>query len=155
MEENFTELNSKRNFELSDEAQGFLKETAKWAYFLSILGFVLVGLLVVLALFIGTLFSTLGSMSGTMNPIMGMGNGFISGIYLVMALLYFFPIYYLFLFSSKVKKAFKTDDKLLLNDSFQYLKSHYKFMGIAAVIFVAFYALVLFITLIVGVFSVF
>jgi hypothetical protein len=38
------------NLYLNQEARGFLKETAKWAYFLSILGFVGIGFMVVLAL---------------------------------------------------------------------------------------------------------
>jgi hypothetical protein len=43
------------NLYLNQEAQVF-KETAKWALFLSILGFVGVGFMVILALFIGTIF---------------------------------------------------------------------------------------------------
>ncbi|MEZ7506739.1 hypothetical protein [Flavobacterium sp. Arc2] len=155
MEENFTEMVSKKNFELSEESQGFLKEIAKWAYFLSILGFVMMGLMVVLALFIGTIFSKLTSMSGTMNPMMGVGTGFFSAIYLLIALLYFFPIYYLFQFSSKIKIAFRDDDNEQLNASFKYLKSHYKFIGIMALIFACFYGFIIFMGLIVGLFSAF
>ncbi|NRT10450.1 DUF5362 family protein [Flavobacterium sp. 14A] len=128
---------------LSQEAQGFLKETAKWAYFMSILGFVGIGFMVLLALFIGTIFSALNNMSGGMNPMMGIGTGFISGLYLVIALIYFFPVYYLFQFSSKMKKAFKVNDNELINSSFEHLKSHYKFIGIVSLVFVVLYALII------------
>lgn len=155
MEENFTEVVSKRNFELSEESQGFLKETAKWAYFLSIIGFVGVGFMVLLAFFMGTIFSVLSSSFGTgMNPMMGFGAGF-TVLYLLIALLYFFPIYYLFQFSSKLKKAFKFNDNEEINASFEFLKSHYKFMGILALIFVCFYGFIILMGLIVGIFSAF
>ena len=47
------------NFEmrLNKSAKDFLKETAKWAYFLSILGYIGIGIIVLVALFAGTLFS--------------------------------------------------------------------------------------------------
>lgn len=155
MEENFTEVVAKRNFELSEEAQGFLKETAKWAYFLSIIGFVGVGFMVLLAFFMGTIFSVLSSSFGTgMNPMMGFGAGF-TILYLLIAVLYFFPIYYLFQFSSKLKKAFKFNDNEEITASFEFLKSHYKFMGILALIFVCFYGFVILMGLIVGIFSAF
>jgi uncharacterized membrane protein len=126
MEENFTELVSNRSFELSEKAQVFLKEIAKWSCFLSILGFVFIGLIVLLAFFIGTIFSKLTSISAVMKPVMGIGTGFFSLIYLLIALLYFFLIYYLFQFSSKIKIAFRDNDIDHLNASFEYLKSHYK-----------------------------
>ena len=126
MEENFTELVSNRSFELSEKAQGFLKEIAKWSCFLFILGFVFIGLMVLLAFFIGTIFSKLTSISDAMKPLMGIGTGFFSLIYLLIALLYFFLIYYLFQFSSKIKIAFRDNDSDQLNASFEYLKSHYK-----------------------------
>jgi len=138
------------NLYLNQEAQGFLKETAKWAYFLSIMGFIGIGFMVVLALFIGTIFSTLNSMSGSMTPMMGIGTGFISGLYLLIALLYFFPVYYLFKFSSNLKKAFKSNDNDLIHSSFEYLKSHYKFIGIFTLVFVVIYALVILFSMLAG-----
>lgn len=153
MEENFTTIDSKKNFELSEDAQGFLKETAKWGYFLSILGFIGLGFMVLLAVFIGTIFSTLSNFTGGMNPMMGIGSGFFSAIYLFIAALYFFPIYYLFQFSSKTKKAFKDNDNDQLNASFGYLKSHYKFVGITSLVFISFYVLIFIVSMIFGISS--
>lgn len=140
---------------LSLEAQGFLKETAKWAYFMSILGFIGIGFMVVLALFIGTIFSALNGISGNVNPMMGIGTGFISGMYLVIALVYFFPIYYLFQFSSKMKKAFKVNDNDLINSSFEHLKSHYKFIGIVSLVFVVLYVLIILFSVLAGAIALF
>lgn len=54
MEEIQTSANS--NLQLTEESKSFLREIAKWAYFLSILGFVGVGFMVILALFYGNYF---------------------------------------------------------------------------------------------------
>lgn len=144
----------KTNFMLSDESESFIKETAKWGYFLSILGFVFIGIMVLVAIFMGAFLSKLGSIGGSSvgNPMSMMGNfgGFMAGFYLIIAAIYFFPVYYLFQFSSKAKAAFKTNDNDKLNESFQFLKSHYRFIGIMAVIMIAFYVLILLITFLIG-----
>ena len=139
MEEIQTSTNS--NLQLNEESKSFLKETAKWAYFLSILGFVGVGFMVILALFMGTIFSKLGVFGARFGMMEG---GFITVIYLLFAVLYFFPVYYLFQFASKAKVAFSTTDNEKLTASFEYLKSHYKFMGILALVIFSFYGVVLF-----------
>lgn len=137
MEEIQTLKNS--NLHLTEESKSFLKETAKWAYFLSILGFVGVGFMVVLALFMGTIFSKLGVFGARFGMMEG---GFITVIYLLLAVLYFFPVYYLFQFSSKAKVAFNCNDYETLTTSFEYLKSHYKFMGILALVIFSIYGVV-------------
>ena len=128
---------------LNDSAKGFLRETAKWAYFLSILGYIMVGFIVVAAIFAGAIFTTIGHMM----PVEQMGMfssafGIImTVVYLLIAALYFFPIYYLNKFSSNLKRAIKNKDSLTLANSFEYLKSHYKYIGIMAVVTLSFYAL--------------
>lgn len=145
---------TKSNFVLTDESESFLKETAKWGYFLSIIGFVFIGIMVLFAIFMGAFLSKLGSMGGSSmgNPISVMGNmgGFMAVIYLIIAFIYFFPVYYLFQFSSKAKIAFKSNDNHKLNESFQFLKSHYKFMGIMALIMVSFYGIFFFFAFLFG-----
>jgi len=74
----------------------------------------------------------------------------IGGLYLLMAAIYFFPVYYLFQFSNKISKAFKQNDKHLLEDSFKNLKSHYKFVGVFALIFISFYIVIIFIGVFAG-----
>ncbi|MEL1241088.1 DUF5362 family protein [Flavobacterium flavipallidum] len=129
----------KPNLQLTDESKAYLKEIAKWAYFLAILGFVGVGFMVILALFMGTIFSKLGVFGARFGMMEG---GFISVIYLLLAVLYFFPVYYLFQFASKAKAAFSIMSNEKLTESLEYLKSHYKFMGIMAIIIFSFYGVI-------------
>ena len=53
MEENNT---FEMEMQLTETAKGFLKEIAKWAYFLSIMGYVMIGFIVLAALFMGTIY---------------------------------------------------------------------------------------------------
>lgn len=131
------------NFEmkLNESAKGFLKETAKWAYFLSILGYIGIGFIIFVALFAGTLFSVMGKMNPTMGA-MGSSFGIVMAVvYFLIALLYFFPVYYLNKFASNAKAAFKNNDSEILTTSLEYLKSHYKYIGIMTVVIFSLYFL--------------
>lgn len=123
---------------ITPRAKGFLLEAAKWANFLSILGFVGIGIMVIFALFAGTIFSTMSEMASSPMPFSGV---FITVIYLFVAALYFFPVLYLYRFASKMKFALKRNDESTLLTSLENLKAHYKFIGILAVIGLAFYVL--------------
>ena len=124
---------------LTTAAKAFLKESAGWTKFISIVGFVFLGLIVIIALFAGSLMGAAMEASGMAM----MGGAFITVIYLAITVLYFFPIYYLFQFSSKMKAALQNQSSELLEQAFSNLKSHYKFMGILLIIACAFYAIAL------------
>jgi len=129
--------------QLNEAAKGFLKETAKWAYFLSILGYIGIGFIVLMAIFAGAIFAFIGNLNREMNSFGAIGGSFISGFYLLLAFLYFFPIYYLNKFASNIKIALKSNDSKLLATSFEYLKSHYKFIGILSLIILSLYAIII------------
>ncbi|MFN8334794.1 MAG: DUF5362 family protein [Cyclobacteriaceae bacterium] len=124
---------------LTTGAKMFLKESAGWTKFISIVGFVFIGFLIIIALFAGTFLGAMMEASG-MNM---MGGAFITVFYLVIAVINFFPIYYLFQFSSKMKAALQTQSSELLEQAFSNLKSHYKFMGILLIIVLGLYAIAL------------
>ena len=76
------------------------------------------------------------------------GKIFMMLLYLAFAVLYYFPISYLYQFSENTKKQLKTMTITLIRDAFEFLKSHYKFMGILTIILLSFYAIIIFIGLI-------
>lgn len=128
---------------LNESAKDFLKETAKWAYFLSVLGYVGIGFIVLAGLFAGTLFSAMGKMNPAMSS-MGSSFGIVmTVIYLLIGAIYFFPVYYLNKFASNAKMACATNDSDKLTISFQYLKSHYKFIGIKTLVVFSLYLLMI------------
>jgi hypothetical protein len=119
---------------VSPLASGYLNETGKWSKFLAILGFCFIGLIVVAGLFAGTIFSAMNSELPYPGFMMGV-------IYIVMGLLYFFPMYYLFKFSTQVRAALMRKDSRELDSAFENLKSHYKYIGIFMIITLGFYVL--------------
>tara|TARA_B110000977_G_C10930241_1_gene436764 strand:- start:248 stop:721 length:474 start_codon:yes stop_codon:yes gene_type:complete len=134
---------------ISNTAINDLSETGKWTKFLSIIGFIFSGLIVIMGLFSGSIMSSIpnGQISNMFN-----GMGIIAGgMYILMGLLYFFPSWYLFKFSQKIKKALSTQNNndLNLNAAFNNQKSFYKFWGILTIISIGIYVLLFLITLIV------
>ncbi|MWB94553.1 hypothetical protein GON26_09275 [Flavobacterium sp. GA093] len=137
-----TSVFEKFELQLNQSAKDFLKETAKWAYFLSIIGFVGIGFLIIAAIFAGAIFSTLGNTVPAMGAMGGSFGLMISVFYILFAAIYFFPVYYLFKFASNAKTAFKDNDSEALTNSFEYLKSHYKFLGIFTISILVIYGLI-------------
>lgn len=120
------------------EVTSFIKEnlsqTAKWAKFLAIVGFVglvIMCLIAVLMLTVGSFISY--QLNTPFNP------GVLGVTYLTIVLVYFFPLKYLYDFSVKMKKALNLTDNQAFSESFSALKSHYKFIGILMIISLSIY----------------
>ena len=133
---------------INNKSKSFLKEIAKWAFFLSILGFIGIAFLVILALFSNLIFATIQQAQPQAFPIdLGMT---MTITYLFLAVIYFFPVYYLMKFSTKMKKAFASKKDETLADAFELLKSHYKFIGVFTIILLSLYVMLIVVTLISG-----
>lgn len=140
------------DLQVDQEVSGYLAETAKWAKFLAIVGFVMTGLMVILSFFAGaimTFYSTaMGGAEGAMPPMAG---GFLTVLYLLLALLFFFPYLYLYNFATKMQAALRSSTQEELTKSFANLKSCFKFVGVVTLVLLAFYALAFVIGLIAGI----
>jgi hypothetical protein len=111
-----------------------LEEIRKWAFFLSILVFIFIGLMF-LAVILILVFS-----SSNFNP--GFGVVKFAPLLLFCAI-YFFPIYFLFQFARYSRDAIANRDNKTLSVAFAYLKRHYRFMGIVAIVAVCIYLLMI------------
>ena len=119
-----------------------LAETARWARFLSILGFVFLGLMV----FGGVLLSLF-----TNRPMDNYGGSGVFDAYSVsmaffsifISVIWFFPLLFLYRFASRMNVALKGNDQNELNLSFQNLKASFRFVGIVSIIGLALYALLI------------
>src|SRR4051812_1899953 len=93
-----TEFTPNPGLVLTNEAQSYLLEAGKWTKFLAIMGFIFCGLILLAAIFVGTLFSIMSKFSpGGQGIPEGIG-GVLSGFYIVIDVLYFFFPYYLYQF---------------------------------------------------------
>ncbi|MEL6864458.1 MAG: hypothetical protein AAFP19_08570 [Bacteroidota bacterium] len=125
----------------------YLKETAKWARFLAIVGFIFVGFMVLGSFTAGTILSS--SFAGVPggSPIAG---GAVTFIYLLFSLLYFIPTLYLYRFSKNARLAIDSNDTDLMTEALGNMKSVYKFWGIAMAILLGFYALIFLVAIFAG-----
>jgi hypothetical protein len=87
---------------------------------------------------------------GTIGSFFG---GFIGFVYLLMALVYYFPSKYLYDFSTYIKQAILIDDQESLEYAFSKLKSLFRFWGILMIVLLCLYALMILFAIIVGVFA--
>lgn len=128
-------------FGIDDMSRSHLAETAKWAKFLSIVGFVMCGLIVVFSFFAGAIFSASTDRYeryGDENPFAGLGI-LMTIIYLAIGVLYFFPCLFLFRFATQMTASLNTNEQLTLNKSFQNLKRMFRYMGILTIIVISIY----------------
>jgi len=125
---------------VDNTGQQHLKETARWARFLAIVGFVMTGFIVLAAIFAGSIFSTLSSAAPELSIFPTAG---ITVTYLIVAGLYFFPCLFLFQSSQKLTLALQSGSSEELTLAFEKLKSFFRFVGIMTLVVVGLYALML------------
>ncbi len=132
------ELKPNQPLYISPEGKSYLITTAKWSTFIAIVGFVMLALMIVSGISILIL-----------SPVMDEYQDFqafqyfpasawaIGLLYLISAVICFFPYYYLYTFSKKVKLGMINDDQQSLNEGLKNLKKTAKFVGIVTIITLA------------------
>lgn len=140
------------NFEnqLTTAAVGFLQESAKWSKFMAIIGFIGIGLMVLVSLFMAIGFSAMGAST---IPELPFSMSAFSIIYVLFAAIYFFPVYYLYQYATKTSAALHSKNKQLLTDGLENLKSHHKFLGIFTLILISLYGLIFVFAILGGILS--
>ena len=134
---------------INSEAKYYLLQVCKWGKFLAIMGYVGIALLILFTL----LFVLGSSLFGKLSyPVPGfsafpmMAFGF---MYLILAVIYYFPVSYLYQFSNRMKEGLNSNDEQLVTFGFKKLKSLFSFMGIFMIVTLSIYALAI-IAVIVG-----
>lgn len=129
------------NLSVDEDMKYNMKQIAKWARFLSVVGFVGLGLMMIALIVM--IFTMTRQLMNTTN----IGVVF---IYIVVAILYLYPILNLFRFGSGMKIALTNNDQLKMNASIRNLKNCFQYMGILTIIILSIYGLVLIYLLIVA-----
>jgi hypothetical protein len=113
----------------------YLNTTRKWAMFLAIIGFIFLGLLLIIGLLTGTFLSAFSTQKL---------NSEISGPLLLIPLIIaevvnFFPVLFLFRFSKHAAHAVQNLDKNELHKAFRNLKLFFVYIGILIIVGLVFY----------------
>lgn len=127
-----------------------LREIAKWTKILSTLGLIGIGIYILGAIFLLIGFSVAGASAGI--PGMQAATIIPTFIFLIIFLcIYILPILWMYRFSKHLKQAIISKDSVQLSTAIDFLKKHYKFIGIFTVIVLAIYALFIIGAFIVGI----
>lgn len=105
--------------------------------FLSILGFVFLSIMIISLLSAVAFTSTMNyytemTRMQPYNP--GMFQWYNIVIYLIVFCIYFFPVYFLYKFSIRIRKAIAIKDTDVLINALGFLRKHYLFLGILAIV---------------------
>lgn len=120
---------------ITSEGSAYLISTAKWATFLSVIAFIGSGIMI----FVAIIMMFMPAISAFAHFPMSL----LSIIYLLLAVLYFFPAYYLYTFAGKVKLALYNNIQEDLDESLRNLKRTFKFLGIMTIVLISAYIILI------------
>jgi len=135
-----TEASSLFSLTIDPTTKAHLLEASRWARFLAIVGMICLALLVVLGLFYAIwISSAIDHLQTQMSfPSQGASNrGLAAGsavMFVMMALIGFFPLLYMLRFASQMKIALYANDQESLNTSFANLKRYFRYIGVVTLI---------------------
>ncbi len=139
---------------VNPDIKNYLAETAKWAKFMGIVGYVFVGLLVVGAFFVGAFMNFITRNAPNADtPFNSAAFSIAMGAYfLVIALIYYFPSRYLHQFGVNTQQALRRNEQFSFTQAFSRLKSFFKFFGVLTLVVLVLYGLAMVFLIIAGVF---
>lgn len=140
------------NLILTESAVFYLGIIRKWAKFIAVVMFVMIGMMVIAGFFMGFAMNALSTMS--VRQAMPFPSFFFTIIYLVIAVVYFFPVLYLYRFSQHLGNAIMMGSAEELTTSFQFLSKHYNFVGVLMIIGLILTGLMIIIAIIAGIFGI-
>jgi hypothetical protein len=128
-----------RKIEIEQDTLNHLNTTRKWAMFLAIIGFIFLGLMLIIGLLAGTFLSAFS----TGEKGLGIPESLMFIPVLIIGAIYFFPVLFLFRFSKHTSRAIQNLDKLAFKKAIKNLKAYFAYLGILIIVVLTFYILVL------------
>jgi len=137
------------NMILTESSIFYLGIVRKWTKFISVVMFIMVGMMVLAGIFTGFAMNLVNSMA-IQSP-MPFPWILFSVFYILMALVYFFPVLYLYRFSQYLGNALSMRSTDELTTALMFLKKHYHFIGVLIIIMIVMMVLFFFIAIIAGI----
>lgn len=145
----FDHTEESQQLQVDDTVRANMLEMGRWGKFLAIVGFISMGLMILMGLFMLTAMSKVtmpASEFGDAPMATGSAFGSMMGgamffIYIILAALYFYPTYALYKYSVLVKRGINTEDQFTFNKAFGYLRGCFKYLGILVLIMICIYAM--------------
>lgn len=116
-----------------------LNATRKWTTFISVLGFIFLGLLI----FIGAITGTFLTAFKSEETNLGIPESMMLLIFALTALIYFFPVFFLFRFSRHTRNAVQKLDRDEFYKASKNIRAFFTYIGIMAIIVITVYLVAL------------
>lgn len=130
-----------KSLKFDSKIKNLLAEIAKWGRFVGIVGFVMCGILLIVALGIVFLGKEIGEQLAAVGQPTTAINNMAGIVYAIIAVLYYFPAKYIYDFSVYMKQAVEYEDQESIDYSFDRLRAFFKFIGMVAIIAIGFYGI--------------
>ncbi len=117
--------------EVDHTASSHLLEAVKWGRILAIIGFVLLGLVLLLGLLGGSYLNNMPGMPA------GMGAGVLIAVVLIVIAIYFYPIFALYKFSELTGVGVRTKNQIAFSEGMGWLKKMLRYTAILMIIVIA------------------
>lgn len=128
-----------KKIEIEQSTLKQLNTTRKWAMFLAIIGFIFLGIMIVVGLIAGTFLKAFGSGDNSF----GISDSLMFIPVILLGLIYFFPVLFLFRFSKYISRAIQNLDKLQFHKAIKNLKFYFAYIGILIIIVLSIYIVIL------------
>lgn len=135
--ENTEEVQEELKLSVTEEMRSHIYDTAKWAGFLAIVGFVVTGLMIFMAFAIGAVLNTNPTIAAMFGQMASLGGATITAVFLIYAFVIFYPSLLLFKYASKAKSGVLYGEQASLDEAMGKMKSLFKFWGILIIIFIS------------------
>ena len=139
------------NLNLNETAISFLHMIRRWTKIISIIMFVMIGLMILLGILISIIMKTITA--SELSTPMPFPAGTMAVMYVIMAGIYFFPVYYLYRFSQHLEVALYSRSEEELTTALMFLKNHYTFVGVLMIIGIVMMILAFIIAVFAGIFG--
>lgn len=128
-----------RKIEIGTESLNNLNITRKWTMFLSVLGFIILGLIIVAGLTTSLFLTTFKTQEANL----GIPESLLILLFIVIGAIYFFPVFFLFRFSRNTRDAVQNLDPQKLRKGFRNLRLYFAYIGIMVIVVLSVYLVLL------------
>ncbi|MES2418742.1 MAG: hypothetical protein V4541_11185 [Bacteroidota bacterium] len=128
---------------VTEDMRSYIYETARWANFLSIVGFVVTAFMVIAAFTIGSAMNTNPNIASLFKTPTSLGSAGFTVFFLVYAFAIFYPSLLMFKYAAKAKLGILYGEQVSLGEAMGKMKSLFKYYGIVTIILISLYIILI------------
>ena len=138
------------DLKISSKMKDLLAEIAKWAKIVSIVGFFIGGILLIVAFSLVFMGGAMTEQMKSMGQPTTVINSTTGVVYAIIAVIYYFLAKYIYDFAVYMQQAVQHNDQESIEYSFDRLRAFFKFISVAAIVAIGFYVFALIISVLMG-----